>query len=235
MLVRSSVIALAACLSLNAAPKQSVSVLTTQHVNFAPGGVIRINGSLGELNIEGWDRPEVQIQVTRTLYREDTPAIRERVKQELAATRVTADPSANGQLVISTVYPKHRFPASLFARFEVNLDYRIMVPRNSKLEIHHDLGDVTIYDVSGDIQAHIRSGDIVAQLPQPGVYNIDARSGVGTVYTDFGGAWRAPFLVGQRFAGTTTGAAHQITLRSGVGGISILKMSASSASPVTTP
>ena len=232
MLVRTFAIAFAICLSLNAAPKQGISVLTTQHVNFAPGGAIRVTGSLGELNIEGWDRSEVEVRFTRTLYREDTPATRQRVKQDLEAIRVTASQPAAGQLVLSTVFPKHKFPASLFAKYEVNLDYRIMVPRNSKLEITHDSGDVTIYDVAGDIQARIRTGDIVAQLPQTGQYNIDARSGLGTVYTDFGGAYRAPFLVGQRFAGTTTGPARQITFHTGAGGISILKMSAPAAAPL---
>jgi hypothetical protein len=235
MLFRWSVIAFSVGLSLNAAPRQSVSVVTTQSVKFAEGGTIRIAGSVGELNVEGWDRPEVQIEVTRTLFRDETPSGLERVKKDLEGIRLQAGQSSPNELVLSTVFPKHRFPVSLVAKCEVNLDYRIMVPRNSKLAIAHGRGDITIYDVSGDIQAHLRAGDIVVQLPQPGVYNIDARTSLGTVYTDFDGARRAPFLMGQRFAGTATGPARQITLRSSVGGISILKMTAPIAAPVSTP
>ena len=235
MLYRALSLAFGLALVVVAAPKQAVTVLTAQHVNFAPGGAIRITGSTGQLNIEGWDRPEVQIQVTRTLYREDTPAERERVKKQLEAIRLSWEQPSPGQLVLSTVFPKHRFPVSLYSKCEVGLDYRIMVPRNSKLEIQHAMGDVTIYDVSGDLDARIRSGDIVAQLPQPGNYQIDARSGLGTVYTDLGGTWRAPFLIGQRFSGTAAAPARQIHFRSGVGGISIVKMSAPAAVPVTVP
>ncbi len=235
MLAKASAIVFCAACALHAAPRQAVTVLTTQTVNFAPGGTIRITGFNGELNVEGWDRPEVQIQVSRTVYREDTPAVREQAKKELEAIKLLADQSAAGRLVLSTVFPKHRFPASLLARCETNLDYRIMVPRSSKLEIQHGMGDVTIYDVAGDLQAQVRSGDIVAQVPPSGVYNIDARVGVGTVYTDFGGTWRAPFLLGQRFSGTAGGPARQLHFRSGVGGISILKMSAPAPSVVTTP
>ncbi len=235
MLARALATGLAVCLSLAAAPKQTVAVVTTQLVNFAPGGAIRITGSLGELNVEGWDRPEVQIQFTRTLYRDDAPAARDRAKKDLEAVKLTTDSSAAGRLVIATVYPKRSFPGSLVSKCEIELDYRILVPRNSKLEIEHGMGDITIYDIAGDIQAHIRSGDIVAQLPADGVYNIDAKTGLGTVYTDFGGKWRAPFLLGHRFAGTSAGPARQISFRAGVGGISIVKMSGVAAASTPTP
>jgi hypothetical protein len=46
-----------------AAPAQ---VITTDRVDFAPGGTIRIDGSYGVLNIEGWDKPEVEITFTKS-------------------------------------------------------------------------------------------------------------------------------------------------------------------------
>jgi hypothetical protein len=214
------------CASLEAAPKKAISLSTSERLDFASGGAIRVTGSTGELNIEGWDRPEVEIQLTRTLYREDSPATRERVTRELQAIRVVSAQPSPGQLVLTTVFPKRKFPASLYAKCEVTLDYRIRVPRDSKLAIQHESGDVTIYDVGGDIDARVQRGDIVAQLPQPGQYQIDARAGLGTVYTDIPGTWHGANLVGQRFAGTGTALARQITLRTRIGGISVLKMSA---------
>ena len=200
-------------------------MVTTEHVNFAAGGAIRIAGSQGELSIEGWERPEVQIEITRTLYRDNTPAEREHAKKHLESIVVKADQPSPNQLVLSTVFPKRSFPVSLWANYDVNLEYRIMVPRSSKLEIEQASGDLDIYDVAGDIKAHVRSGDIVVELPQPGVYNIDARTGLGTIFSDFDGSTRMPYLVGQRFAGTATGPTRQITLHTGVGGVSVLKMS----------
>jgi hypothetical protein len=235
MLARSFAFVFALCAPLAAAPKQGISVVSTERVNFLPGGSIRLAGTMGELNVEGWDRPEVEIQLTRTLYREDTPSARERATRELQTIHVASAQPAAGQLVLTTVYPKHRFSVSLYAKSRFNLDYRIRVPRDSKLAITHDLGDITIYDVAGDINARIGVGDIVAQLPQAGQYQIDARSGFGTVYTDIGGAWRGAYLVGQRFSGTGTAPARQITLRARVGGISILKMRVPAAAPVTAP
>src|SRR5450432_3405043 len=40
---------------------------TTERVNLAPGGMIRIDGSYGDLNVEGWERPEVEVTVIKTL------------------------------------------------------------------------------------------------------------------------------------------------------------------------
>jgi len=36
-------------------------------MNFAPGGTIRLDDSYGELNIEGWELPEVEITVIKTM------------------------------------------------------------------------------------------------------------------------------------------------------------------------
>ena len=60
------------------APLQDVQVVTTDRVDFAAGATIRILASTGELNIEGWDKPQVEITVTRSAWCPDTPAARER-------------------------------------------------------------------------------------------------------------------------------------------------------------
>src|ERR1022692_3460642 len=48
----------------------------SDHVSFAPGGLIRIDGSYGTLNIEAWDKAEVEVTVTksRPLRFGDSPA-----------------------------------------------------------------------------------------------------------------------------------------------------------------
>src|SRR5580700_1611159 len=66
MVRRVAPLALALCLPLfPQAPRQQVQVVTTDRVDFAAGGTIRFEGSEGELNIEGWDEPQVQIVCTR--------------------------------------------------------------------------------------------------------------------------------------------------------------------------
>ena len=62
----------------------------------------------------------------------------------------------------------------------VTTEYQIHVPRASRLEIHHGGGYVFVADVTGDIEATSRHGDILLMLPGPGPYSIDAKSKFAT-------------------------------------------------------
>lgn len=191
---------LAACLPLLAGvPKQSVEVVTTERADLAVGGTIRVEGSAGELNIQAWDEPQVEVTVTRSSFVKDTPEARDRMTRELKAIGVTSAHSG-GELVIST---------SRRRSSDINLDYRIMVPRNSRLMIRHHTGDVIVDGVEGDIDADLRAGDIALLLPYSGRYAIDGHCRIGGVYSDF-----ASSAAGSR----------KIRLRVGIGGIEIQKM-----------
>ena len=73
MIRRVAPLALALCLPLlPKTPAQQVQVATTDQLDFAAGGTIRFEGSVGELNIEGWDQPQVRIAVTRSGYTDGT-------------------------------------------------------------------------------------------------------------------------------------------------------------------
>lgn len=82
---------LAACFPVLAGvPKQSVEVVTTDRVDFAAGGTIRVEGSAGDLNIEAWDEPRIEITVTRSTFVKDTTEARDRMTRELKGIRITA-------------------------------------------------------------------------------------------------------------------------------------------------
>ena len=96
-------IAIALCLPLAAhEPKAAMPVVTDERVAFAPGGAIEVTGSVDELNIEGWDEPNVEITVTRSTYRKDTPRDQERTKRQLGAIAVTAEPEERSRTLRST-------------------------------------------------------------------------------------------------------------------------------------
>ena len=155
-------ISIAMCLPLAAkVPKPAMPVVTTERVEFAPGGAIQVNGSAGELNIEGWDRAEVEITVTRSTYRPDTPKDQDLAKRQLEAIKVTTERKSPTELVINTALPPRTFWAKVAGcRPDVQVDYRIRVPRDSRLVVRLGTGDVVVYDVAGDIDAYVRTGDI---------------------------------------------------------------------------
>src|SRR5579872_40693 len=61
---------------------------TTEHVDFAPGGLIHINGSYGELNVNGWDRPEIEVTAIKSLPYGYKPRRADRDKAHLDGVRI---------------------------------------------------------------------------------------------------------------------------------------------------
>ncbi len=206
-------------------PLESVQVTKTEHVDFAPGGTIRVSGSMGQLDVEGWDRPEVEITFVKSTWRSGEAKEKEAGTRELKRFAVTMEKKSATELVISTSYPSRTFTRPLRDKTDVDLDYHIKVPRDSHLVIRHDSGDVRLYDLTGEIDANSRAGDMLVLLPGSGHYSIDAKCHVGGVYSDFAGSHHSPYAVGEKFNEQAPAPASRVTLRVGVGGIQILKMS----------
>jgi hypothetical protein len=224
MICRVAPLALALCLPLlPKTPPQPVQVVTTDKVDFAAGGTIRFEGSVGELNIEGWDQPQVQVTFTRFDYADAKDKDREKGKLE-RITLKTEKRSGN-ELVITTTLPhRNYFVRKVRGATNSDMNYRVMVPRDSHLIVHHGSGDMILYDVAGDIEATARTGAIVVQLDDPAQYSIDARSRVGEVYSDYDGKYRTPLHIGESLLGSAPPPAHRVFLRVRIGDIDIVKM-----------
>ena len=214
------VAACAACAAMAAAPERPLQVVTTNSVEFT-GGTIRLISTYGQLNIETWDEPRVEVTVTRTAFRHELDKEQEQGKAYLNKIQVDVKKESNGDVEVHTTFPGRGWFARTFHGLgDFNLDYRIKVPKNAKLAIRHGVGDVLVEGVDSDIDATVKSGDIVVQLPASGKFAIDAKTSLGTVYSDFSGKTGQPWLIGQKLDG---GSGHSVHLRSGVGGISIQK------------
>jgi hypothetical protein len=214
-----------ASLSLFAAEplRQSAKLTTTNTVDFAPGGTVRVDGSYGCVSVEGWDKPQVEIVVTRLKNDLYTAQERQAKVKKLEAVKVRTDHRSAAELTILTELPKGNWFSRRVRpdlRLGVQMEYQIRVPRNTHVVIRHGNGEVFIADVTGEIEARSSSGDIVVMLPHPGQYAIDARTKLGTIYSDFGEPKHA-HLVGERSAIAQPAPARRVFLRTGVGGISI--------------
>ena len=188
---------------------RQASVTSTDRMSFAPGGTIRVNDSSGHVMVEGWDQPEVEITVVKSMpYGYD----KDRAAKELEGVRINTEHVSPTELAISTV-PSHRG--------KVVVDYQIHVPRDSRIVIHHVGGYVLVSHVSGEIEATCRRGDIVLMLPDAGPYTVDAKTKFGTILSDFGGDAHAQHLVGERFSSANPAPSRRIYLRMGFGGITI--------------
>jgi hypothetical protein len=195
-------IGLASCALLPAADEPTQKPQSsTQRMDFPSGGTLRLTKSTGLLTVEAWDRPDVEIT-----------AIKQSDKVRVAAER------HGDELVVTTDFPRRR------AHSEFDLEYRIKAPANAKLIAQHDVGDVNIDGLAGDIQVTLLQGEILLHLPQNGHYNIHARSQFGNVNSDFPGPEkRRWWLLGHRSENKDLQAAHKLNLRVAFGDIVILK------------
>ena len=209
-------------------PKQKVQVSNTQHLDFPSGGTLRLKNSIGVLTVEGWDRPDMEITTIKTTKYELDARGRERAPQELEKVRVAAERSGN-EVVITTDFPRHAaFPPPLHPKSEVDfaLEYQIKAPANARIiDEHHDVGEVNIDGLTGDIEVNLLQGEIMLHLPEEGQYTIHAKSDFGNVNSDFSSMdKRRWWLVGHQSENGNTAAQHKLNLRVGFGDIVLLKI-----------
>jgi hypothetical protein len=208
----------AGCVFVEDAPKQFQypPVVHTERVAFPAGGSLRVKNSVGELTVEGCDCQEAEIVTTKF----GKPA------EELDKIHVTSKVQGN-ELLVTTDFPHHlrRFPNPAGNGPQFRLRYHIRVPRSARLDIDHELGEVNIEDVRGNIRATALQGAIVLHLPESGQYAIDAQSKWGAVNSDFPGhEKRRWWLVGHRFVPESANGPQKLYLRAGWGDIVILKI-----------
>lgn len=219
-------------------PKQPFEVTKTEQIPFTSGGTIRLNNSYGYLTVEGWDKPEVEVTVIKSTDRFYEPSRKEQAVQRFEEVRVVVERRSESELAISTSLP-HR--NSLFTsalpvgkivgssplppnnKRGVTVEYRIYVPRNSQLVIQHDNGYVCVSGVTAGIEVHSHTGDMIVMLPDSGPYSIDARTGLGSVSSDFVGRRVKHYLAGTHFSDPGEGPSRRIHLRMGRGSITIKK------------
>ena len=209
-------------------PKQSFEVTNTERVPCAPGGTIRLNNSYGYLTVEGWDEPAVEIAVIKSTDRFYEPSQQQRAEQPFAEVRVVAERRSDKELAISTIPPGgHSYPPlRRHAKRGVTVEYRIHVPRDSRLIVHHDNGYVWVSDMTGDLDVRSHTGDLIVMLPDQGPYSIDARTRMGSVSSDFTGksmSRLSQLLVGSHFDYASQTPKRRIYLRMGRGSIEILQ------------
>src|SRR5580658_1791523 len=101
----SSVIAIVLVLPLlgDDLSKERVSTTHTELFKVPTAGAIRLQNSSGEVDIDGWDRPEVEVTVVRSCERLYDATEREEAQRSLESAQIKAEQDGN-DIVISTAY-----------------------------------------------------------------------------------------------------------------------------------
>lgn len=217
----------ACALSANAATtdeaSQRVQVSKTQMLDFQTGGTVTLKNSTGELTIEAWDQPNVEITTIKSTKGDYAASEHDKAMHLLDAVQVKPE-RKGADLVITTSFPKRALPP--FSPFggatNFDLAYVVKVPRDSKLVITHNIGDVNVEEVTGDIRASALQGMIFLHLPEDAKYDINAKTAIGRVKSDFEGSTQRRFPLGDSFLESPS-APHKLDLRIRFGDIVIFK------------
>lgn len=191
---------------------------STQTLSFDPAGVIQVERSYGDIEIQGWDRPEVEITTIKAAKADDAQSGADNDQVEVTAVKQGED-----RLTITTDFPvRKKIGSALHGRAQGDLKYLIKAPAQARLVVHHDMGQVNVSNFTGDIEVTNRVGEIGLELANPKAYRVDARARVGEVDSEVG-CRTGQNLTGQRVRrdGVT---GPQLYLRVGVGDITIRKI-----------
>ena len=199
-------------------PRQKVQAAHTERVDFPSGGLLRLKNSVGEVTVEGWERPDVEIATVKSTKVALASGDRAKASHQLDQVRISVQRQGD-ELIVVTEFPRHRgLPPSF------DLDYKISAPMNATLAVDHGAGEVHVDNLTSDIHVTVRNGGITLQLPQEGQYGIDAKSDFGGVTSDFPGhEKRTRWLLGHQFVQGAS-AIHNLYLRVGFGDITIMKI-----------
>jgi hypothetical protein len=205
-------------------PKQKAIVANTEHFDLPAGVALRLNNSIGHLTIEAWDEPGVEVTTIKSSKVDLDAKDRERALQELGRVKITGARHGD-EFVIQSDYPKYRKIARPFTGItNFDLEYVVKAPRSTRLLVDHDIGQVFIDGMTGDIHATNHMGDVELHLSDDAQYDFDARVKFGAVNSDFPGHEQRHHWLGHEFVHSGSTSPRKLYLRVGVGDIVVLKI-----------
>ncbi len=199
--------------------KHKVEIASTETISFESGGRIRISNSIGEVKVEGWDRPEVEVTVIRATNRDYAPQNQAAARRDLEDVTVRVVKESREKLRIETVFPKRDLFSPFRGKTNVHVRYRIKAPANTSLWIDHEVGEVDVSGVKADIEIRNRIGEVNVKLPR-GAYRANAKVRLGEVNSDLLGTSRRRFL-SHEFVSDERQDGRRLLLRVGIGEINV--------------
>jgi Toastrack DUF4097 len=153
-------------LAVAAAPSFGYSAEFDQLYPLRSGGSFELQNVNGTVEVQGWDRSEVEVHAVKTATRRPSDT-------DLVSIEVNAHP---GDISVSTRYPEDQ-------GVEVAVEYDIHVPHGARIEhlgtvngalrisgvyevedLHTVNGDIEVYEAGGDVHAHTTNGNVHLEL-----------------------------------------------------------------------
>jgi DUF4097 and DUF4098 domain-containing protein YvlB len=163
---RATALLILALAVVGAVPTHAITKEFNQSYPLQPGGSFELQNVNGAVEVQGWDRNEIEIHAVKTAKQRETDL-----------ERVTIDVDARPDAVsITTRYPQNE-------GVEVAVEYTIHVPHGARLEhlgtvngtlriagvelvedVHTVNGNIEVFDAGGSVHAHTTNGNVRLEL-----------------------------------------------------------------------
>lgn len=160
-----------------------------------PRGTLYIDTRIGNIRVEGWEEPGVDIEAEKVVNAGSEAKARRLFEQ------IRIELKENGEeLFLRTLYPPRR-PWRLFrGATKLSANFRIRMPYQANLTLRCIDGDVTIRGVGGQQDVRVSYGDVEVTVPSvERLRLLSARSFLGYAQSDLHGENEAGFGRGVSF------------------------------------
>jgi hypothetical protein len=152
-------------------------------------GVLAIDTRMGDIHVEGWDEPRLEIEaekVVRATSKQAAKPLYERLTVVLQGQ--------DKRVLLRTIYPPRRVWRPFRGESHLTVNYRIRMPFDANLVLKCVDGDVWIRGVVGKEHILVSYGDVEIDIPSiQRLRSLRAHAWLGYVQSDLHGEGKAGF------------------------------------------
>lgn len=180
-------------------------------------GVLHIDSRVGDIRIEGWDNPRVEIEaekVVRAGSESKAKRLYDQIRVELEGR--------DKEVWLHTVFPPRRLWRPLRGDSKLSVNFHVHMPYDANLILKCVDGDVRIIGLAGNQEISVSFGDVIIMIPS--VYrlrSLQARAWLGDAESDLHGEEGAGF--GQKLSFWNPQGDQNIRVHVLFGGVSVYR------------
>lgn len=191
------------------------SQVSRYSVRLFSSGTLAIDTRVGDILIDGWDDPHVEIEaekVVRGRSKEKAKPLYDQIKIRVEG--------ADKNVLLRTIYPSRRLWRPFRNESKLSVNYRIRMPYDARLILRCVDGDVRVRGLIGAEELRVNYGDVEVRVPS--IYrlrSVNAHAWLGYVESDLHGESGAGW--GQKLSFWNPRGEQDIVVKVRLGGVFI--------------
>jgi hypothetical protein len=172
-----------------AARADEFSQVSRYSVRMFSYGLLTIDSRMGDIHIEGWDEPRLEIEAEKVVR-----AKSEEAAKPLYRNLTVVLEGQDKRVWLRTLYPPRRMWRPFRGEARLSVNYHIKMPFDANLALRCVDGDVWIRGLEGKQQILVNYGDVEIDVPSVDhLRSLRAHAWLGYVQSDLHGEDRAGF------------------------------------------